>query len=66
MFKPFAEAKGLTAALKEKRGTIVGVACRKGRFAVTETRGNKTVTLTGFQSFAECIAHMRAMLELDR
>lgn len=59
------DVRTLTAALREQRGTLVGIACKAGNFSVTETRkeGRKSVTehLTGWQSHAECVDHLRAM-----
>jgi hypothetical protein len=63
----FAEIASMTKALREKRGNLVGIACKNGKFAVTETirAGRSTVTrhLTNWQSHAECVAHMRNMIE---
>lgn len=61
-----AECRALTSELRQKRGTLVGIACKTGRFAVTETRkeGRKSITehLTGWQSHAECVQYMRGMV----
>lgn len=63
----FAEIASMTKTLRERCGTLIGIACKNGRFAVTETvkSGRSTTTrhLTGWQSHAECVAHMRAMIE---
>lgn len=63
----FADIANMTKTLREKRGTLVGIACRNGKFAVTETvkvgRSSTTRQLTSWQSHAECVAHMRAMIE---
>lgn len=60
-----AECRSLTSTLREKRGTLVGIACQTGLFAVTETRrdGRKSITeqLTGWQSHAQCVDFMRGM-----
>jgi hypothetical protein len=62
---PITEARELTAALRTLRGTTVGVACKAGQFAVTETvkvgRTFKTTHLTGWQSYSECLAEMRRL-----
>jgi len=59
----FAECRALTQAIRQNRGTLVGIACRQGQFSVTETRtvGRKSATehLTGWQSHAECVDYMR-------
>lgn len=63
----FAEIANITKTLREKRGSLVGIACRNGKFAVTETvkagRSTTTRQLTCWQSHAECAAHMRTMVE---
>ena len=60
-----AEVRALTDTLRQKRGTLVGVACAKGQFAVTETRkeGRKSITtyLTGWQAHYQCVDTMREM-----
>lgn len=62
----FAECRELTATLKARTGNLVGIAVEQGRFAVTSTRkeGRKYVTeqLTGWQSHADCVQHMRDMV----
>lgn len=59
------EVGDLTAALREKRGSLVGVAVEQGQFAVTETvtvgRKSTTTQLTPMQSYGECIQYMREM-----
>lgn len=64
---PINEARALTATLRAQRGTLIGIACKQGLFAVTETRkeGRKSITvhLTGWQPHAECVAHMRGMVD---
>lgn len=62
----FARVRELTAELNQTRGTMIGIACERGQFCVTETtkvgRRCETKQLTGMQSHAECIAHMEAMV----
>ena len=57
------ECGDLTASIRAKRGTLVGIECSMGNFAVIETRevGRKSVTkyLTGWQSYADCLSEMR-------
>lgn len=63
----FAESAKLTAAIRRNTGTLVGIAVRDGLFSVTRTTkaGRKTETehLTGWQSHADCLSHMRQMVE---
>ena len=42
-----AEVRSLKDTLRQKRGTLVGIECKQGQFAVTETRkeGRKSVLL---------------------
>jgi hypothetical protein len=65
MNKTFTECRELTAAICAKTGTLVGIAVEQGKFAVTSTakEGHKSVTkqLTGWQSHAECVVHMRQL-----
>lgn len=60
------EVGEISRALKDRTGYIVGVACRGGMFAVSDTRkeGRRNVTryLTPWQSYRECAEAMRAML----
>ena len=60
-----AECRALTATLRQKRGTLVGIECKMGQFRVMEATkvGRKTVYqyLTGLQSHGECVAHMREL-----
>lgn len=63
----FAIVRSLTASIRQRTGTTVGIAVRQGAFAVTETRKEngrfRTEYLTPWQSHAECVDHMRAMVE---
>lgn len=65
MNKTFSECRDLTAAIRAKTGNLVGIAVEQGKFAVTSTAltGRKSVTtqLTGWQSHAECVVHMRQL-----
>lgn len=60
-----AEVGGLTDALRDKRGSLVGIVCKGGLFAVEEsvTVGRSTTYryLTGWQSHAECVEAMRQL-----
>ena len=63
----FAIARGLTATIRQQTGTTVGIAVKQGAFAVTETRKEngrfRTEHLTPWQTHAECVDHMRGMVE---
>lgn len=60
-----AEVCILTDTLRAKRGTLVGISCENGLFAVEEvvTVGRSTTYryLTGWQSHAECVEAMRQL-----
>lgn len=60
-----AEVRSLKDTLRQKRGTLVGIECKQGQFAVTETRkeGRKSVTtyLTGWQAHYQCVDEMRRL-----
>lgn len=59
------ETGALTDAIRAKRGTLTGITCNAGLFAVEETttvgRKSTTVRHTGWQSYAECVQYMREM-----
>ena len=59
------ETASLTDAIRAKRGTLTGIACCGGLFAVEETtmvgRKSTTVRHTDWQSYAECVQYMREM-----
>lgn len=61
------ETARITDALRVKRGTLVGMACKAGMFAVEETttvgRKSTTVRHTGWQSYAACQQYMREMAD---
>lgn len=63
----FAESRRLASLLKTINGGIYGVACAQGQFAVTVTRkvGRRSATsrITEMQSYGECLADMRQMVE---
>ena len=56
----------LRKRLQEQRGSVVGIACKSGLFAVTEStrigRKERTEQLTAWQSYADCLAHMERMI----
>jgi len=60
-----AEVRALKDILRQSRGTLVGIECKQGQFAVTETRkeGRKSITtyLTGWQAHYQCVDVMREM-----
>lgn len=61
----FQQQRAATKAASAAVGATVGIAVRQGAFAVTATRKEKgrfiTEQLTGWQSHADCMAHVRAL-----